>query len=139
MGKRRETINHHFVETMPENLEEGVLYVSMRHRIALHRCFCGCGVEVSTPLAPIEWKLTFDGETVSLNPSVGVWGLPCQSHYWIKRNRIHWSEKFSMQKIERIRAGERIERERLPVDEIEGAGKPPTQRGFFARVRDFLR
>ena len=76
MGARRQTISHRFVDTMPEELEEGVLYVSIRHRIALHRCFCGCGIEISAPLAPIEWKLIFDGESVSLSPSIGVWGPP---------------------------------------------------------------
>jgi hypothetical protein len=124
MSKRREKINHNFVETMPEELEEGVLYVSIRHRIALHRCFCGCGVEVSTPLSPLEWKLIFDGETVSLSPSVGVWGLPCQSHYWIKRNRVHWAGKFSPEKIERVRARERAEHEWLADEKLE---KRPTE------------
>lgn len=136
MGKRRETISHQFVETMPEDLEEGVLYISTRHRIALHRCLCGCGVEVSTPLAPVEWKLTFDGETVSLSPSVGVWGLPCQSHYWIKRNRIQWSGKLSKEKIERIRTRERIEHERSPDEET---AEPPSQARVFARILAFLR
>lgn len=139
MGARRQMISHRFVETMPEELKDGVLYVSIRHRIALHRCFCGCGVEISTPLAPVEWTLTFNGETVSLSPSVGVWGLPCQSHYWIKRNRVQWSGKLSLEKIERIRAGERVEHGGLPDEGIEEASKPPPQHGVIARILDYLR
>jgi hypothetical protein len=58
---------------------------------------CGCGNEVVTPLSPTDWKLTFDGKTVSLYPSIGNWNFECQSHYWIKKNRIefadHWSQK----------------------------------------------
>lgn len=139
MGVRRQMISHRFVDTMPEELEEGVLYVSIRHRIALHCCFCGCGIEISAPLAPIEWKLIFDGESVSLSPSIGVWGLPCQSHYWIKRNRIHWSGKLSPEKIERIRERERAEHSGLPGEEIERVGESPPQRGVITRILDYLR
>jgi hypothetical protein len=131
---KRQTISHCFVETMPEELEEGILYISIRHRLALHRCLCGCGVEISTPLAPVEWKLTFDGETVSLSPSVGVWGLPCQSHYWIKRNRVRWSGKLSQKKIEQIRAREHAEYGGLPEEEIEIDGEPDVPNGFMARI-----
>jgi hypothetical protein len=98
---------------MPRPLEEGVLYVSITHRLALHRCFCGCGFEVATPLAPHEWKLGFDGETVSLSPSVGVWGLECQSHYCVKHDRVVWDKPMSKEKIEKLRRREHAEVEWL--------------------------
>ena len=88
-------LTHKFVELMPDTLDDGVLYVSIAHGTAAHRCCCGCGCEVVTPLTPTDWKLIFDGETVSLYPSIGNWNFPCRSHYWITRNRVEWAEDWS--------------------------------------------
>lgn len=97
-------IRHQFVDFIPEDLSEHTLYISIRFSTAAHRCFCGCGSEVVTPLAPTEWSLTFDGETVSLDPSVGNWSLECQSHYWIRRGTIRWAERWSPAEIRAGRA-----------------------------------
>lgn len=75
-----------FVEYIPEHKDDGIIYISMEYRIAIHKCVCGCGCEVITPLAPGEWQLYFDGETISLSPSIGNWRFECRSHYWIKNN-----------------------------------------------------
>ena len=88
-------LNHKFVEFIPDTLDDGTLHVSITHGTAVHRCCCGCGREVVTPLTPTDWKLIFDGETVSLYPSIGNWNLPCRSHYWITRNRVEWAEDWS--------------------------------------------
>ena len=83
-----------FVEVIPDVIEPGLLYVSMRFRTASHLCPTGCGEEVVTPLDRDEWILTFDG-TVTLRPSIGNPGLPCQSHYWITRNEVVWARPLS--------------------------------------------
>lgn len=57
-----------FVEFIPDDLEDGVLYVSMRYRTVSHLCPCGCGQEVPLSISPTAWQLTFNGE-VSLSPS----------------------------------------------------------------------
>lgn len=80
-----------FVEYLPETMDEGVLYVSMSYAVAAHRCACGCGREVVTPLSPTDWKLVFDGENVSLDPSIGNWSLPCRSHYFIRGGNVQWA------------------------------------------------
>lgn len=90
---------HEFVEYAPEELASGTLYISIPYRTALHNCPCGCGIEVVTPLDPTDWKLTYDGETVSLYPSIGNWSFPCRSHYWIKNSEIVWAESWSDEKI----------------------------------------
>ncbi|RSB83309.1 hypothetical protein EGT47_18975 [Burkholderia cenocepacia] len=77
-----------FVKSIPRELEPGVLYVSMEYGTVVHSCCCGCGHEVVTPLTPTDWTLTFNGEAISLWPSVGSWNLPCQSHYVIRRNKV---------------------------------------------------
>jgi hypothetical protein len=80
-------VQHRFVDFIPEQLEEGVLYVSIEYMTVAHLCCCGCGQEVSITLSPTDWRLIYDGKTVSIEPSIGSWNLPCQSHYFIARNR----------------------------------------------------
>ena len=81
------TFTHRFVEFMPEHLEPDVIYVSLRFALVSHKCACGCGEEVVTPLSPRDWQLIFNGDTVSLYPSIGNWSFRCRSHYWIDQNR----------------------------------------------------
>lgn len=85
---RHSVLQHRFVETFPETLEPGVLYVSLEFCSAAHSCCCGCGEEVVTPLTPTDWNITYDGETITLHPSVGSWTLSCRSHYVIRRSRV---------------------------------------------------
>lgn len=81
-------LEHQFVDHIPEQLEPGTLYISMLYAIAAHSCCCGCGEEVVTPFTPTDWKMIFDGETVSLKPSIGNWNIPCRSHYVISRGSV---------------------------------------------------
>ena len=61
----------YFVDRIPETLAAGVLYISIAYTTAAHLCACGCGREVITPIRPGDWRLTFDGESVSFDPSIG--------------------------------------------------------------------
>lgn len=92
-------ITHKFVEYIPNNLEENVLYISIEYTTAVHLCFCGCKNKVNTPITPTDWKLTYNGKFVSLDPSVGSWNLKCRSHYWIEDSMVHWSDTWSEDKI----------------------------------------
>lgn len=85
---RYNRLQHEFVHYIPEKLHPGVLYVSVDYATTVHSCCCGCGMEVVTPLTPSDWKLIFDGETVSLSPSIGNWKFPCRSHYVVERGRV---------------------------------------------------
>lgn len=102
---------HEFVEFIPEELQERTLYVSTTHGTAVHKCCCGCGREVVTPLSPAAWQLTYDGKTVSLYPSIGSWSLPCQSHYFITKNKVVWAAQWSPEQIARGRKQEARSRE----------------------------
>lgn len=92
-----QNLEHRFVQHVPQTLEPGVLYISMEFATAMHLCCCGCSREVVTPFSPTDWKLIFDGETVSLAPSVGNWNFSCRSHYIIRRNQIikaeYWTDE----------------------------------------------
>lgn len=103
------TIAPKFVDRVPSEIEEGIIYISTSVNIGIHLCPCGCKTEIVTPFDPTEWKFTYDGETISLDPSVGVWGAECKSHYWIKRNQIKWSRTYSESEIYGVRNQERSE------------------------------
>ena len=55
-----------FVDAIPEEPEEGIVYVSTAAAMAVHRCCCGCGSIVTTALGRVGWKLEFDGQAISL-------------------------------------------------------------------------
>ncbi len=123
---------YEFVECIPEELKDRTLYISRKYGTAVHKCCCGCGREVVTPLSPTGWQLTFDGKSVSLYPSIGSWSLPCQSHYFITENRVVWAPRWSKEKIARGRAQEAKAKERYfdtvessPIEEAGSSTMPP--------------
>jgi hypothetical protein len=105
-----------FVEFLPKRLDEGVLYVSVTYATTTHRCFCGCGKKVVTPLSPTDWRLTFNGETVSLDPSIGNWSYPCRSHYILRNGRIIWAGPMTQSQITAIRQSDLLLKQRYYYD-----------------------
>ena len=97
------TMLHKFVEFIPASLEEGMVYVSIEYATASHLCCCGCGEKVVTPITPTDWKLIFNGDTVSLHPSIGNWSFECRSHYFIKENLVVWAGNIADEKVNKIR------------------------------------
>ena len=112
---------HKFVDHIPDQLDDGVLYVSIRFGTVVHKCACGCGQEVVTPLGPAEWQLTYDGRTISLAPSIGNWSFPCRSHYWIEGGNVLWARKFSGDKISLVRRKAKTRRDGYYQTESVGA------------------
>ena len=98
--RKQRTIRPEFVEFIPEDVKENVLYISIRYGTATHRCPSGCGEIVVTPIKPTDWTLIWNGESVSLSPSIGNWSLPCKSHYWIRENKIVWARMWDATEIE---------------------------------------
>jgi hypothetical protein len=139
---RDTALKHEFVEFIPEDLREGSIYVSIRFATASHKCCCGCGHKVVTPITPTDWKLIFDGKTISLDPSIGNWSFACQSHYWIRNNRVQWADKWSKDNVAAGRAHD--QRAKLnyfdaPKPELakrSGSNPaPPQGPGLWQRVR----
>jgi hypothetical protein len=89
------SINPKFVKYIPKDIEEGFLFISLPFQTAIHKCPCGCGKEVVTPITPLGWKLIKNKETVTLKPSIGNWDFPCRSHYWIIKNEIVWARNWT--------------------------------------------
>jgi hypothetical protein len=126
-----------FVDFVPPDLEEGVLYVSMNYGTAIHLCACGCGEKAVTPLTPTDWKLIFDGETVSLWPSVGNWSFDCRSHYVVKKNKIRWAEDWSRSKVRANRDRQHGEKQRYFEKQSESSQRPMDEEvGLLRRLRE---
>jgi len=81
-------LEHRFIRSIPRELDVGLIYISMEYATAVHSCCCGCGEQVITPFSPTDWKMIYDGESVSLTPSIGNWHSACRSHYIIKQGII---------------------------------------------------
>lgn len=120
---------HEFVEFIPSELREGTIYVSIRFGTVQHLCPCGCKNKVVTPLRPIDWKLIYDGKTISLEPSIGNWSFTCRSHYWIRNNKVRWAESWSEEKINAGRAHDHRAKNRYygPQDEPKPSMKAEFQ------------
>lgn len=141
---------HEFVEFIPDEIEERTLYVSMKFGTVVHKCCCGCRQEVVTPLGPTDWSLTFDGRTISLDPSIGNWGFACQSHYWIRKSKVRWSIRWSPEEISAGRAHDRAAKDRyfggadepdngVDRDSTGTVERAKTERRFWHTARDWWR
>ncbi len=132
-------LRHEFVQAVPDHLDDGVVYVSIAYTTALHRCCCGCGTEVVTPLSPTGWKITFDGVSISLHPSIGNWSLPCRSHYWITNSQVRWAEQWTDEQITANRERDRLAKQRsrargdVPIAAADEASQP------VSRLRRLMR
>lgn len=130
---RTSAFRHIFTSRIPDDLDDATLYVSVDYATAMHLCACGCKSQVVTPLRPDKWRITFDGESVSLWPSIGNWSFPCRSHYWIEDGSVRWAPAWSRAEVEANRVRRRPGRSSHAPAEPLGA-----TRGVLRRVWDRL-
>ena len=107
---RQKTIQAKFIELAPAELEDGILYISEKYKAAIHKCCCGCGEKVITQLSPAHWRYSISRGEVSLHPSIGNWDMACQSHYWIKGNKVIWAGAMSQREIVAVKRRDRRDR-----------------------------
>lgn len=131
-----EHLAHRFVVSVPDDLEPGVLYVSMSYDTTVHLCACGCGNQVVLPLHPTAWRLTYDGDAVSMAPSVGNWSFPCRSHYWIDRGRIRWAGPWT---DDEVMAGRQRTRHERGIVTKTATSETQQRSTLWQRVRDAIR
>lgn len=133
------------VESFPNPLDAGVIYLSKRFSCAAHACACGCGKEVITPISPVQWRVIHGERGISLRPSIGNWNFPCRSHYWITNGHVEWSTDMSEDDIKAGREYNAALREdyfKAKQAETTPAIKPPSlpsrRRSLFARFIGWL-
>ncbi len=90
MAQKNNFYETKFVQFIPEELEEGVLYIAPHFNCAVHKCMCGCGEKVCTPLFDTHWNWTYNGTHASLQPSIGNFSYPCKSHYFLRSGKVQW-------------------------------------------------
>ncbi|WP_082033779.1 DUF6527 family protein [Pseudomonas sp. PI1] len=120
-------LEHRFIRSIPREIEPGFLYVSMEYGTAVHSCCCGCGEQVVTPLTPTDWSLTFDGESVSLAPSIGNWYSACRSHYFIRRGRVIEAGDWNRARIEAEHGRDKAAKARFYDESVEKYNSPPSE------------
>lgn len=130
-----------FVEAIPSKIEQGKIYISMEFATAIHSCCCGCGNEVVTPFTPTDWKLIFDGVSISLSPSIGNWSFPCQSHYWIRNNQIKWTDAWSQEQIATGRANDNLNKRQQYGEATENSNysNSDKEKSFWLRLLVWIR
>jgi len=139
-------LEHRFTDVIPDKLTPGILYVSMEYATASHSCCCGCGEEVVTPFTPTDWRMEFDGETISLSPSVGSWTLACRSHYVIKRGKVIEAGPWSDEQVEAERRRDRRSKTAYyglaadvpPTSPTPGPQPVVIAQGLLARFKSWL-
>lgn len=135
MAGRIEHLRHEFVRFIPPELVDGVLYVSIEYKVAVHRCCSGCGEKVVTPLSPAGWEVSFDGASVSLSPSIA--GGACNSHYFVRRSRVIWVRPLSSRQAAAAARRDLLAAQLLDDEAPAGTGEtpaPPRWRRLLSRL-----
>ena len=132
---RYSRLQHSFVRHIPEEITPGILYVSLEYCTAIHRCCCGCGEEVVTPFSPTDWQMVFDGESISLSPSVGNWNSRCRSHYVIRRGRVIEAGSWSQSQVIKGRQNNKEAKKRYYGNLIEASSPQGQQDNFLSRIK----
>lgn len=133
---RVDEVTFEFVDLLPKELADGVLYISLEHRTVVHKCCSGCDERVVIGLSPAQWKLTFDGETISLYPSIGNGALPCNSHYWIRENKVLWAKPLTSAQTRR---SQRADRADSAAHYAQREPNRPSKWNLIARVKAYWR
>ena len=129
-------LQHRFVDSIPADIEDNVLYISVPFCTAIHRCVCGCGKEVVTPLSPTDWRFTFDGKTVSLYPSIGNWNFDCRSHYFITKSKVEHVRKWKDWEVEYGRQNDvQCKEQYYGTQEPEAKTNVPVKHKFWKRFK----
>ena len=135
-------LSHRFVRSIPKELEPGVLYLSMEYGTAIHSCCCGCGNQVVTPFSPTGWQMSFDGESVSLSPSIGNWSFPCRSHYIVNKGHIIEAGQWSQTQVGAGRKQDRINKEHFyqsgPKTREKAGPSKTARKGVLAKLVHWL-
>ena len=127
-------LQHKFVDFIPNNLEDDMLYISIEYCTAIHKCICGCGNEVVTPISPTDWQLTFNGKTVSLHPSIGNWNFECRSHYWINNNKIKHASSLMQKENSQNREKDKRSKEKHVFQSENKQKKIRDWKKYFKRI-----
>lgn len=94
--KKKVPVTPEYTEHLPnvKDMEETVIYISLKYGVSGHRCLCGCGELTILPLNKREdseevknhgWNMTDTDGKLTFTPSVGNFSgeSPYHAHYII--------------------------------------------------------
>ena len=99
---KTKTLKCKFVDTIPVQKDEGILYVSYKHDTTTHLCPCGCKNIVPLPISHEgndfpgsnydlhRWEFTHLDKIPTIRPSINSVSFECKSHYFITQGKIIW-------------------------------------------------
>jgi hypothetical protein len=125
------------VDSVPEQMEPGILYISEENDVVMHLCCCGCGQEVVTPLSPAEWSIRRSGNAVTLRPSIGNGDYACRSHYWITNNQVEWDGPMSKKQIAIVKERDRIDKQRY-IDHVNAEKLKKVDSDLWSVIRNLF-
>lgn len=76
-------------------------------------------------ITPTDWQLKYNGKSVTLDPSIGNWFFPCQSHYWIIKNEIIWADQWSKKQIDNGRVNDSVAKKQYHAEINKAKKKNP--------------
>ena len=114
MKEKAQEIRPRFVESIPPGRPPaGEFLISIKYGMGVLRCPCGCGNTMDVNIEPHRWSIKWDGEHISVCPSISSDWMGCRSHYWVRRNRIVWGYPISRTAEEKKEKEEAKARERI--------------------------
>jgi len=72
-----------YVEFIPNELKQDVIYISEKYKTSTHLCLCGCGNLSVTPIDETGWVLSVLATKITMTPSVLNNNCPNKYHYII--------------------------------------------------------
>jgi len=83
--------------------------------------------------------MTFDGETISLWPSIGNWTLKCRSHYVIDRGEVIAAPPWTDEQVEAERHRDRAAKARFYGQPLKAEfNSPKAMLGLWHRVWNWV-
>jgi len=99
--RRRSTVGRVVIidsmTSVPAKLGSDVYFVRQGNfdKRVVFICPCGCGRRIDLNLVRTQhpsWSAHLRNGQISISPSVWLTADPCQSHFFIKNNKVEWAE-----------------------------------------------
>lgn len=88
-------------ERLPSQVGTFEFHYSRRFEMAALSCGCGCGHRVMLNLLD-QHHLLIEGGLPTVTPSILVSDAPCLSHFFIRKGRVVWAQKWSPKMVDRV-------------------------------------
>jgi hypothetical protein len=83
--------------------------------------------------------MLYDGQSVTLDPSIGNWSFPCRSHSWLRGDRIVWAAASPDEQAEVGRAVDRPCEAGASELVPQAVQTPEEGRRLIGRLSDWVR